>query len=133
MMWNEFEELAGYEVSYEDYTEIIEPMYMATNLSKTEFIATLNRERFDKGLVESKLLDEMKSLADQIRELCGRDETCDLERELQDKAEEFGKKFGPVAVTLETAKGYGNCHYVTAVSFTEKKHWSEVERIDFAA
>lgn len=38
MMKSEFEKLAGYEVSNSDYIEIIEPMYMATNLSKEEFI-----------------------------------------------------------------------------------------------
>lgn len=33
MMHHEFERIAGYEVSYEDYTNIIEPMYMATDTS----------------------------------------------------------------------------------------------------
>ncbi len=47
MMHHEFEELAGYEVSYKTYTEIIEPMYMATKLSKQEFIKTLNRKAFE--------------------------------------------------------------------------------------
>ena len=30
MMKHEFEALAGYEVSFEDYNNVIEPMYMAT-------------------------------------------------------------------------------------------------------
>ena len=30
MMKHEFEALAGYEVSFEDYNRVIEPMYMAT-------------------------------------------------------------------------------------------------------
>ena len=47
MMHHEFEELAGYEVSYDDYTNIIEPMYNATNLSKREFVKTLDRKRFE--------------------------------------------------------------------------------------
>ena len=46
MMHKEFEELAGIEVSYEDYTNIIEPMYMATNMSKREFVKTLNLKFF---------------------------------------------------------------------------------------
>ena len=29
MMKHEFEQIAGYEVTWEDYTNIIEPMYMA--------------------------------------------------------------------------------------------------------
>lgn len=48
MMKHEFEELAGYEVSTEDYNNIIEPMYMATNLSKTEFAKCINRKQFEK-------------------------------------------------------------------------------------
>ena len=46
MMKHEFEALAGYEVSWEDYNNIIEPMYMATNLPKDEFVKTLNKKRF---------------------------------------------------------------------------------------
>lgn len=38
MMKIEFEALAGYEVSVSDYDNIIEPMYMATNLNKAEFV-----------------------------------------------------------------------------------------------
>ena len=48
MMHQEFERIAGYEVSFEDYTNIIEPMYMATTLSKEEFVKTLNRKAFEK-------------------------------------------------------------------------------------
>ena len=48
MMKQEFERLAGYEVSTEDYNNIIEPMYMATDLSKEDFIKTINRKAFEK-------------------------------------------------------------------------------------
>ena len=46
MMKHELEALAGYEVSREDYDTIIEPMYLATNLTKQEFVQTLNKKRF---------------------------------------------------------------------------------------
>lgn len=46
MMKHEFEAIAGYEVSAEDYNNIIEPMYMATNLSKQEFVKTISKKRF---------------------------------------------------------------------------------------
>ena len=46
MMKHEFEAIAGYEVSTEDYEKIIEPMYMATNLSKAEFVKTISKKRF---------------------------------------------------------------------------------------
>ena len=42
MMKQEFEKLANIEVTDEMYSKVIEPMYLATNLSKAEFIATLN-------------------------------------------------------------------------------------------
>ena len=47
MMWKEFEELAGYEVSFETYNNVIEPMYMATNMSKQEFVKVLNRKALE--------------------------------------------------------------------------------------
>ena len=46
MMKHEFEAIAGYEVSEEDYRKIIEPMYMATDLSKEEFVKVINKKRF---------------------------------------------------------------------------------------
>ena len=47
MMKHEFEALAGYKVSTADYDNIIEPMYLATNLNKADFVATINRKRFE--------------------------------------------------------------------------------------
>ena len=46
MMKQEFEALAGYEVSTEDYNNIIEPMYLATDLSKQDFVKTISKKRF---------------------------------------------------------------------------------------
>lgn len=46
MMKQEFERIAGYEVSTDDYNNIIEPMYLATDLSKQDFVKTINRKRF---------------------------------------------------------------------------------------
>ena len=46
MMHKEFEEIAVIEVTAEDYNNIIEPMYNATNLSKQEFVKTLNLKFF---------------------------------------------------------------------------------------
>lgn len=38
MMYEEFVNISGLNVSYEDYTNIVEPMYMSTVMSKQEFI-----------------------------------------------------------------------------------------------
>lgn len=46
MMKHEFEELAKIRVTSADYDNIIEPMYMATNMSKADFIKTLNLKFF---------------------------------------------------------------------------------------
>lgn len=56
MMKHEFETLAGYEVSTEDYNNIIEPMYMATNMTKQEFVKTISKKRF---AVEKKEKEKM--------------------------------------------------------------------------
>lgn len=75
MMQIEFERLAGYEVSEEDYRTIIEPMYMATNLDKSEFIKVIDRKRFEikkqkseeQIQMENELLEEKKNLKEDIK------------------------------------------------------------------
>ena len=44
----EFERIAKIEVEEETYKKVIEPMYMATELSKEEFVKTLNLKTFAK-------------------------------------------------------------------------------------
>lgn len=46
MTQQEYENLTGTTVSVEDYRNIIEPMYMATDLSKQEFVKTINSDQF---------------------------------------------------------------------------------------
>ena len=98
MMWHEFEKLAGYEVSYEDYSAIIEPMYMATDLSKADFIATLNRKRFEKETAEKKqkrLIKQIKVLAAEIKGLLpGSRFFYAKQQKLDNLADEIAKAFG---------------------------------------
>lgn len=70
MMKSEFEALAGYEVSFEDYSNIIEPMYMATNLSKKEFVACLDKTRFALP-TKRQMINAMKKEAKHLFEICG--------------------------------------------------------------
>jgi hypothetical protein len=56
MMQSEFERLAGYKVSAEDYSNVIEPMYMATSISKQEFAKMLDRKRFEVKEEKQKLI-----------------------------------------------------------------------------
>ena len=62
MMHNEFMEMAGYKVSYEDYKEVIEPMYMAMpdSVSKADFIEMLDRSRFEIKKTEEELKQEQE-------------------------------------------------------------------------
>ena len=88
MMKEEFEALAGYEVSIRDYYDIIEPMYMATNLSKAEFVKTINRKHFDLKVKKAALLKAMQEIAEERKENC--EHFCDYDaihrlEELADK------------------------------------------------
>ena len=69
MMKHEFEALAGYEVSVSDYDNIIEPMYMATELSKEEFVKVICKERFALKSREE-IIQEMKELAEHLKKNC---------------------------------------------------------------
>lgn len=91
MMWKEFEELAGYEVSFEDYNNIIEPMYMATNLSKKEFIETLNKKRFALP-TKREMLAAMRKEANHLFEICGRYGDFESEQRLDRLAKQYAKR-----------------------------------------
>ena len=92
MMKQEFEAIAGYEVSTEDYNNIIEPMYMATNLNKLEFVETINKKRFALK-TRKQLQNEMKKLANEIAENCEHCSQYDKEEELDRMAKSYFKRF----------------------------------------
>ena len=138
MMHKEFEQIAGYEVSYEDYTNIIEPMYMAVNLSKQEFVKLLDRKQFDlnykKQQYKKQLLSGMKSIAEEMYKLCSITETYEQYEALREKALEYIKAF-PVWKAphheFETAHKNG-CSYVKAILWFDE-NWNEVQRIELVA
>lgn len=70
-MKHEFEKLAGYEVTIRDYLDIIEPMYMATNLDKSDFVKCLDRNRFDKKVVLENHIKSAKKYAEALKRCCG--------------------------------------------------------------
>lgn len=59
MMKQEFERLAKIEVTEETYTRVIEPMYLATDLSKTDFIKLLNLKALQAPKVVEKTIKKM--------------------------------------------------------------------------
>ena len=92
MMKHEFERLAGYEVSAEDYNKIIEPMYMATDLSKEEFVKVIDKKRFALP-TKQKMMRQMKEEAKHLEAICGH--WCDYESEhkLESIAKEYARRF----------------------------------------
>ena len=71
MMHEEFMKIAGYKVSYEDYKNAIEPMYMAMpdGISKEEFATMLDRSRFEVKKTEAELRQEQE-YRDRMTDLC---------------------------------------------------------------
>ena len=139
MMWKEFEELAGYDVSYEDYTNVIEPMYMATNMSKREFIACLDEKRFSlnykREQMKKSLTKQMKDLAKEIKELCGHTTTWEEYEELSKVARQYIAEFPEWKAPhhdFERAKGYGDCTYYTALVYMDE-NGNVVKRIKLVA
>lgn len=59
MMKEEFERLAKIEVTHETYSKIIEPMYLATDLSKQEFVKLLNLKGLAMPKVKTKNIKKM--------------------------------------------------------------------------
>ena len=93
MMWQEFEEIAGYEVSFEDYNNIIEPMYMALpSVSKQDFVKMIDKKRFALP-TKKEMVKEMKKIANDIFEKCGRVSTFNEEQELDRLAKKYAKRF----------------------------------------
>lgn len=59
MMKEEFERLAKIEVSYETYSKVIEPMYIAADIPKQEFIKLLNLKALELPKVKTKNIKKM--------------------------------------------------------------------------
>lgn len=92
MMHKEFEQIAGYEVSYETYTNIIEPMYMATNVSKQEFVKMLDKKAFALP-TQKQMIREMKKIANFLFENCGIASYHEEKEKLNKIAKEYAKRF----------------------------------------
>lgn len=94
MMWQEFENLAGYEVTYETYTNIIEPMYMALpeSVSKSDFIKMLDKKAFALP-TKKELVKEMKKIANFLFENCGIRSYHEERENLEEIAAKYVKRF----------------------------------------
>lgn len=99
MLKKEFEYYAGYEVSDNDYYNIIEPMYMATKLDKLEFVKTLNKKRFAEPTAND-MVKKMKALAKQYVELDNEDwvKANEIANELTDLCHKYGERFFHIGI-----------------------------------
>lgn len=95
MMHQEFEELAGYEVTAADYYGIIEPMYMAlpASVSKSDFVKMIDRRAFAVPTAAD-LLRQMRKDARHLRETCDRYYDAETERRVYDTARQYAKRRG---------------------------------------
>ena len=93
-MWNEFMEIAGYEVTYETYSKVIEPMYMAlpANISKQEFVKMLDKKAFALP-TKRQLVNEMKKLAEHLYDICGHRGDFEAEQKLDRLAKAYAERF----------------------------------------
>lgn len=67
MNYEEFKRIAGYEVSYETYKNIIEPMYMSTDIiDKKEFCKSFSKKLFAIKPTD-KLVKELRELAKELQ------------------------------------------------------------------
>ncbi|EOS40591.1 hypothetical protein C808_00646 [Lachnospiraceae bacterium M18-1] len=139
MMKHEFEALAGYEVSVSDYDNIIEPMYMATELSKEDFVKVICKERFAFALKSrEEIIQEMRKIAGHLKKTCDHFMDIEAEEKLKELAEEYKERFGPykggfllnTRYTLEhLGKGRG-CSYPAELEiYNSKYHTTEKIKI----
>lgn len=130
MMKHEFEALAGYEVSWEDYNNIIEPMYTATNLTKQEFVKTISKKRF--ALKPLKIyIKEMKALAQEIEEACGHVYTYDLQEQLRSIAREYvNRRYGSYATFNFHEEMKWSCYYIKSIEIFGTKDYKTIESIE---
>lgn len=137
MMWKEFEEIAGYKVSYDTYTNIVEPMYMAVpdSMTKQQFVKLLNRKAIEKRSVKA-IVKEMKPIAEHMREVCDYYHDYDaakklevLIKELNDNAS-YGYSF--MLENRNTMENYRGCNFPAYVVEYDTVKWQEVARYALA-
>ena len=133
MMWKEFEELAGYEVSFKDYSEIIEPMYMATNLSKQEFVKVIDRKRFALK-TKKQIINRMKKLANSLMETCEHYTDWDAKNEIEALLKEYRERFwdNTYLMTKTSFEHYRGCSFPADLVCYDSKDNFEIDRVILA-
>ena len=124
MMKDEFERLAGYEVTWEDYTNIIEPMYMALpeNITKQEFVQMVDKKRFALKPLD-KIEKEMKEIAEQLKETCTHYTDYDTEGHLEELVKEYANRLGVDGYQIYNRQKW-SCYYPYKVVIYTKNYYT---------
>jgi len=131
MMKHEFETIAGYEVSANDYYNIIEPMYMATNLDKSEFVKVIDKKRFALK-TRKQMQTEMKKIAKHLTETFTHYTDYEAKEKLQTLATEYAERFfGKGFKAYISEEMQWSCYYPTKVEFYGTETYKTVETITF--
>lgn len=131
MMKFEFEKLAGYEVSTSDYIKIIEPMYMASSLSKEEFVKTISKKRFALKPIKS-YIKEMKKLASELKESCTHYTDYEKKEKLDSVIREYiERKYQGISVSFQIwDETIWSCYYPKTINIFSSKTYKTFEIIE---
>ena len=129
MMKEEFERIAGYEVSEQDYHDIIEPMYLATKLNKEEFVKCVNKKRFALRPLKS-IVKEMKQIAEHLKDTCTHYIDFDAKDRLQDLVREYvSRRYAGIAAFHVHDEMMFSCYYPTRIEIFNAKTFENYETI----
>jgi len=133
MMKEEFEKIAGYEVSFKDYNDIIEPMYMATNLTKDEFVKTINKKRFAIKPT-NQIVNDMKGIAEDIKDTCTHYHDTEAREKLDNLVEEYIKRIGyeDIARYQIEEQQIQSCYYPKRLIIYLKNNFETIKDINLA-
>ena len=128
-MKHEFEALAGYEVSFDDYNNIIEPMYMAIpdKYTKEDFVKMIDKKRFALPSLKA-IKADMRRTAQHLRETCDHYTDWEAKEHLQEVAEVYRKRIGAAGEcintkwTLEYLGCCRGCTYPASIDFYDTQY-----------
>lgn len=133
MMKHEFEQLAGYEVSWTDYNTIIEPMYMACpdSITKADFVSMIDKKRFALK-TEKQLLREMKKLAGELAETCEHFTDFEKENRIEALCREYASRFahGAWLVRKHTGPNYRGCTFPGTIYIPDRDEQYVMRKIE---
>ena len=134
MMKHEFETLAGYEVSEQDYHDIIEPMYMATSLSKEDFVKCIDKKRFALETF-AQIRHRMREYAQNLYDTCTHYTNYKTQEKLTETIGKYvARKYPYMDVSWQVStRMKESCFYPTDVVIFARKDYRTLETIELRA